>query len=107
MSDVIFVAATIVFFTLLTRAVLAADVPFSSVATVYPLGIITMILPISPAGLGVGHVAFDRLFTMIGLHDGATVFNGYLIGILVPCLAGVFPYLALRRHGQLPPQPEP
>lgn len=95
-------AATIVFFTVLTRALLSEAVPFSSVATVYPLGILTMILPISPAGLGVGHVAFDRLFTMIGLHDGATVFNVYLIGILAPCLLGVFPYLALRRKGALP-----
>jgi uncharacterized protein (TIRG00374 family) len=96
-------AATIVFFTVLTRALLSEQVPFSSIATVYPLGILTMILPISPAGLGVGHVAFDRLFTMIGLHDGATVFNVYLIGILAPCLLGVFPYLALRRKGALPP----
>ena len=95
-------AATIVFFTVLTRALLSEQVPFSSIATVYPLGILTMILPISPAGLGVGHVAFDRLFTMIGLHDGATVFNVYLIGILAPCLLGVFPYLALRRKGALP-----
>jgi len=61
-----------------------------------------MILPISPAGLGVGHVAFDRLFSMIGLHDGATVFNVYLIGQLTPCLLGVIPYLALRRTGKLP-----
>jgi uncharacterized protein (TIRG00374 family) len=95
-------AATIAFFTVLTRVLLSEDVPFSSVATVYPLGILTMVLPISPAGLGVGHVAFDRLFTMIGLHDGATVFNVYLIGVLAPCLLGVFPYLAFRRRGALP-----
>jgi uncharacterized protein (TIRG00374 family) len=95
-------AATMAFFTVLTRVLLSQDVPFSSIATVFPLGILTMILPISPAGLGVGHVAFDRLFAMIGLHDGATVFNVYLIGILAPCLLGVFPYLALRRSGKLP-----
>ena len=94
--------ATILFFTVLTRVILAEDVPFSSVATVYPLGILTMILPISPAGLGVGHAAFDFLYKMIGLHDGATVFNVYLIGILTPCLSGVIPYLALRRSGKLP-----
>jgi glycosyltransferase 2 family protein len=94
--------ATMTFFTVLTRVITAEDVPFSSVATVYPLGILTMILPIAPAGLGVGHVAFDRLFEMIGLHGGATVFNVYLIGLLAPCLLGVFPYLALKRSGQLP-----
>jgi uncharacterized protein (TIRG00374 family) len=98
-------AATMAFFTVLTRVLLSEDVPFSSVATVYPLGILTMILPISPAGLGVGHIAFDRLFAMIGLHDGATVFNVYLIGQLAPCLIGVIPYLALKRTGKLPTSP--
>jgi uncharacterized protein (TIRG00374 family) len=95
-------AGTMTFFTVLTRVITDQDVPFSSVATVFPLGVLTMILPISPAGLGVGHVAFDRLFAIIGLHDGATVFNVYLIGQLAPCLLGVFPYLALKRGGNLP-----
>ncbi len=93
---------TMTFFGVLTRVITQVDVPFSSVATVFPLGVLTMILPISPAGLGVGHVAFERLFSMIGLHDGATVFNVYLIGQLAPCLLGVIPYLALRRSGKLP-----
>jgi uncharacterized protein (TIRG00374 family) len=99
-------AGAMTFFTVLTRVITEQDVPFSSVATVFPLGILTMILPISPAGLGVGHVAFDRLFSMIGLHDGATVFNVYLIGQLAPCLLGVFPYLALKRSGKLPGEAE-
>jgi uncharacterized protein (TIRG00374 family) len=95
-------AGTMTFFTVLTRVIIDQDVAFSSIATVFPLGVLTMILPISPAGLGVGHVAFDRLFAIIGLHDGATVFNVYLIGQLAPCLLGVFPYLALKRSGNLP-----
>jgi uncharacterized membrane protein YbhN (UPF0104 family) len=93
---------TMTFFAVLTRVITGVDVPFSSVATVFPLGVLTMIIPIAPAGLGVGHVAFERLFSMIGLHDGATVFNVYLIGQLTPCLLGVFPYLTLRRSGKLP-----
>jgi uncharacterized protein (TIRG00374 family) len=94
-------AGTMTFFLMLARAITEVDVPFSSIATVFPLGVLTMILPIAPAGLGVGHVAFERLFAMIGLHDGATVFNVYLIGQLAPCLLGVIPYLALRRSGKL------
>jgi hypothetical protein len=77
------------------------------VATVFPLGILTMIVPISPAGLGVGHVAFERLFESIGVHGGATVFNVYLIGLLAPCLTGVIPYLALKKSGALPNTEEP
>lgn len=90
------------FFTAVTRAVTGVDVPYASVATVYPLGILTLILPISPSGLGVGHVAFDRLFDAIGLSGGATVFNVYLIAQFAPCLFGVIPYLALKRSGELP-----
>lgn len=95
-------AGTMAFFTVLTRVITSQEVPFASVATVYPLGILTMMVPISPAGLGVGHVAFERLFESIGVHGGATIFNVYLIGALAPCLLGAFPYLALKRSGQLP-----
>ncbi|MBX3204156.1 MAG: flippase-like domain-containing protein [Labilithrix sp.] len=90
------------FFTVLTQALLERDVPYSSVATVFPLGLLTLVLPISPSGLGVGHVAFKRLFEAIGLAGGATVFNVYLLGQIVPCLLGVFPFLSLRRRGELP-----
>jgi hypothetical protein len=89
-------------FTSLTEAITGQDVPYSSVASVFPLGVLTMILPISPAGVGVGHVAFDRLFSAIGLSGGANVFNVFLIGQIAPGLLGVFPYLALKRSGDLP-----
>lgn len=85
-------------FTLLARSIGGFDVGFAEMATVFPLGILTMILPLSPSGLGVGHVAFDRLFTAIGLTGGATIFNVYLIGQITPCLVGIFPYLALKRE---------
>jgi hypothetical protein len=95
-------AASIALFTVLTKAVLVTDIPFSAIATVFPLGLLTMMLPISPAGLGVGHLAFKRLFDAIGLAGGASVFNVYLLGTLAPCLLGVFPFLSLRRRGALP-----
>lgn len=102
-------AAAMVLFTTLTNAVTHQGVSLSAVATIYPLGIITMVLPVSPAGIGVGHVAFDRLFALIGLQHGATVFNVFLISQMAPCLTGVVPYLALKREGTLPtdaPAPE-
>ena len=97
-----FHAASIALFTVLTGTILERDVPYSAVATVFPLGLLSMMLPISPAGLGVGHVAFKRLFEAIGLSGGASVFNVYLLGQMVPCLLGVFPFLSLRRRGELP-----
>jgi hypothetical protein len=89
--------AGIVWFSTLATTIIAQDVPVSSMASVYPLGILSMLLPISYAGFGVGHVAFDQLFAMVGLRGGATVLNVYLIGQTVPCLFGVIPYLFARR----------
>lgn len=86
------------FFTVLVQVIGGHDVGFAEMATVYPLGILTLILPISPSGLGVGHVAFDKLFDAIGLSGGATVFNVYLLGTIAPYLAGFIPYLALKRE---------
>jgi uncharacterized protein (TIRG00374 family) len=90
--------AGIVLFAALAAAITAHDVPISTLASIYPLGMLSMVLPISYAGFGVGHVAFEQLFAMIGLTSGATVLNVYLIGQTLPCLAGVVPYLRLRRE---------
>jgi len=98
-------ATGLAFFTVLTQAITGVDAPFSALATVFPLGILTLVLPIAPAGLGVGHVAFGKLFEMIGLTGGATVFNVYILGLLVPGLSGVVPYLALKRAGGVPDAP--
>jgi uncharacterized protein (TIRG00374 family) len=84
-------------FTALTVAVTQQPVAASTIASIYPLGVLTMIIPISPAGIGVGHVAFDHLFAIVGLTGGATVFNVYLVSQLCPCLLGALPYIAARR----------
>jgi len=93
-------------FAALAAAVTLRDVSLSTLASVYSLGMLTVVLPISPAGIGVGHVAFDRLFAIIGLGGGATVFNIFLIGQIAPCLVGAVPYLALRRAAELPTEAE-
>lgn len=97
-------------FTLFTRTVGRYDAGLVETATIFPLGVLTMVVPIAPAGLGVGHVAFDRLFSAIGLTGGATgatVFNVFLLGQIVPCLLGVIPYVALKRQAPVPTLEEP
>ena len=89
---------TMAFFTILASHLSTSAVSYGDVATVFPLGVLTLILPISPSGFGIGHVAFDRLFTMVGIEGGATIFNVFLIGQLVPALSGIIPYLSLRRE---------
>ena len=66
--------------------------------TVYPLGVMTTALPLAPGGLGLGHVAFERLFTMVGLTGGANIFNVIVLGQLSLNLLGVIPYLLYRSN---------
>jgi uncharacterized protein (TIRG00374 family) len=99
----IYHAAVMGYFTLLTGAVSGQDASYSTIATVFPLGLLTIVLPISPAGMGVGHVAFDKLFAAIGLSGGANVFNVFIIGQIAPCLLGAFAYLGLKRESGAPP----
>jgi glycosyltransferase 2 family protein len=99
-------AVSMGFFTALASAITAQDVPYSAIASVFPIGILTVLVPISPGGIGVGHVAFDKLFAIIGLSGGANVFNCYIVGQMSLGLLGVFPYLALKRSHALPSQNE-
>lgn len=89
-------------FTMLTNEILHTDTAYSAVATVFPLGLLSLMLPISPAGLGVGHVAFQKLFEAIGIQGGATVFNVFVLGQNAPAILGVIPFLTLKKRGELP-----
>ncbi len=92
---------SIAWFSVVASTVLDQHVSIAQMATVYPLGMLSVLLPISYAGFGVGHVAFERLFVMVGLTGGANVLNVYLIGQVVPCLFGAIPYLLLKRDAKL------
>jgi uncharacterized protein (TIRG00374 family) len=81
------------FFVLSTR-VAPTPMALLDVAVVYPIGMLTSILPLAPGGIGVGHAAFDSLFRLFSVAGGADVFNVFLVGQLVPNLLGVLPYLA-------------
>lgn len=66
-------------------------------ATVYPLGVLATAVPLAPGGLGVGHIAFDRLFHLAGWSGGANVFNVIVMGQLAMNLLGFIPYLLHKR----------
>ena len=61
--------------------------------TIFPIGMITIAIPISPAGLGVGHFVFENLFQFLGFQNGASLFNIYFVILVLASLTGVFPYL--------------
>lgn len=74
-----------------------------SIASVFPLGILTIALPISPGGLGVGHVAFEKLLTFVGISNGAGIFNIYLLSQIALNLIGAIPYVRSKGRKSVRP----
>lgn len=91
------------FFYLVTISILPTDVPIASIASIFPIGVLTSALPLAPGGLGVGHAAFEKLFTLIGLSQGANIFNIYTLVMLCFNLTGFVPYLYLKRIAPIGP----
>ena len=58
-----------------------------------PLGFVAMAIPISPAGIGVGHAMFEWLFSLFGVAKGASLFNLYFVCWITVNLLGVFAYI--------------
>lgn len=71
------------------------DIGIKDLATIIPLGQVAVALPISPAGLGVGHVAYENLFRFLGQNNGATLFNNFWFYAMFVNILGVIPYLML------------
>ncbi len=71
-------------------------ISWRTLGTILPMGILAIALPIAPGGLGVGHMAFEQLFTMAGISGGANIFNVQVLGFLAISLIGIVPYLMLR-----------
>lgn len=88
--------ASLTFAYYVTQVVAGFDPDFWTFALIYPLGLMTTALPLAPGGLGVGHVAFDKLFAMVGWSGGANVFNILVLGQLALHLLGFIPYLLHR-----------
>ena len=63
-----------------------------------PIGMMAVAVPISPAGLGVGHAIFDGLFKLYGTFNGASLFNLYFLTTISVNLMGIFPYLMFKAH---------
>ncbi len=73
----------------------ATGSPFASpaVALVVPLGFVVNALPLSPGGLGVGEVAFDRLFALAGVAGGAGALLSWRILTSILDVSGFFLYV--------------
>jgi uncharacterized protein (TIRG00374 family) len=72
------------------------QIPLHYLATLIPIGHVAVALPISPAGLGVGHAAYAKLFQYLGHSNGASLFNIYWVMTALVSLMGFIPYLFVR-----------
>lgn len=69
---------------------------FVNVLMIAPLGFVAQSLPIAPAGMGVSHAAFDYLFDLINIDQGASRYNVYWLLTIAINLFGVLPFGASR-----------
>lgn len=65
----------------------------TELAAVFPIGMLITTLPLSPGGLGVGHLAFEHLFQLVDLRQGADIYNAYFVSQTLLNLTGVLAYL--------------
>jgi len=77
----------------LLGGVIAPDVPAVSVALLSLLGMLANAIPITPAGLGVGEAAFERLFQLVGQTGGAFILVAWRLGLVPIALVGFAVYV--------------
>lgn len=85
--------AAILIFWFLTNGYADNTFSLSTAFTVLPIGFIAIAVPIAPAGLGVGHVVFQKLLSFFGIMNGASLFNIYFFVVMFSNLTGVIPYI--------------
>ena len=105
LTSVLMHLGNLAYFWFVARELAHTELKLLQLAAVFPLGMLTVVLPISVSGLGVGHAAFEGLFHTIGATGGADVFNVFIVGAIAPNVMGAVPYLWLRRSGS-PPAPD-
>lgn len=72
---------------------LKSPLSFLEVLVFVPPGILSIVIPLTPGGMGIGHAFFASLFSLIGHDNGADLFNTYFIVLMINNLLGFIPYL--------------
>ena len=93
--------SVILFMNVFAHAVGIDNIPFGAYMFVIPIGFIAMSIPIAPAGLGVGQVAFMALFAMyMGQESqiGQLGITAYQINQLFFGLFGAWVYLTKKKR---------
>jgi uncharacterized protein (TIRG00374 family) len=95
--------SVIVFVWFFARATSSPKVPFSTYLFIVPLGLISMALPVTPAGVGVSQAAIYYLYKMytgIDSHVGPDALTAYQIALLCWGLLGAYFYVTRKKSAQ-------
>ncbi len=101
MMSIIFQAGNVFAIYVISYPFFNLDLSLSAFFTFIPLGFMCTAIPISPAGLGVGHAAFGTLFSYYGIAKGASLFNLYFLCMLLVNLMGVIPFLVMGKKSKV------
>ena len=85
------------FWFLIFPFILETSLSFYSFMTLAPMGFMAIAIPISPSGLGVGHVAFEFLFESYGVEKGASLFNLFFLFQVAVNALGAIPYFRVPK----------
>lgn len=80
------------------------DISFKAVLFAVPMGFLITAIPIAPAGIGVGQLAFSYLFQAYLQKDtsfGATSITAYQLSVIVWALIGAVIYLRRKKPREL------
>jgi glycosyltransferase 2 family protein len=81
---------------------LGMDVSLTEYLVLVPVGLMLTTIPITPASLGVGQVAFLALFRLAGSAQGANLFTLYMISQVLINLSGAVLLPMLRMPDNVP-----
>lgn len=79
----------------ISDTICATPISFLALAVIVPIGLLATAIPILPAGVGTGHIAFYALFKMIGSDQGAEVFSLIVLYQIIFGLIGGLFYVKL------------
>lgn len=92
-------------FYLVSSPFYSQPIPYQYIVTFIPLGFMATAIPIAPAGLGIGHAAFDKLFSLAGISGGASFFNLFFLILITVNFLGLIPYLFSKKKTQIKKRP--
>lgn len=81
---------------------LNANISFAKFTAFISLGFLSMLVPITPQGIGVGHVTFDFLFKYLGQQNGAFLYNLFFLMTYFYSFLGLIPYLLKKSDKDTP-----